>query len=125
MAASSRLPTKGGHYKLWRRAGGLVYVAGQVPRDADRQVIGSTVEEQTAAAIHNLRLVLQDAGCDLGHLVRVQAYLADIGDFARFNAAYAQHMGTASPVRTTIGCALNGVLVELDGVADPEAEVQP
>lgn len=121
MADTPLLPTKGGHYKLWRRAAGLVYVAGQVPRDVHRKVVGDTIEEQTAATIQNLRLVLQDAGCDLAQLVRVQAYLADIADFERFNAAYAQHMGTASPVRTTIGCALNGVRVELDGIADPEA----
>jgi 2-iminobutanoate/2-iminopropanoate deaminase len=46
-------------------------------------------------------------------------YLADIGEFPRFNAVYGKVMGSAAPVRTTIGCALNGVRIEIDAVAEP------
>jgi 2-iminobutanoate/2-iminopropanoate deaminase len=45
--------------------------------------------------------------------------LSDISEFQRFNAVYAKVMGSAAPVRTTIGCALNGVRVEIDAVAEP------
>ncbi|HEX3637863.1 MAG TPA: RidA family protein, partial [Paraburkholderia sp.] len=78
------------------------------------------------AVLNNLRLVLEDAGTDFSRLVRVQAYLSDMSDFQRFNAVYAEMMGTAAPVRTTIGCALNGVLVEIDAVAEPgDSSVDP
>ena len=119
MTESSKQPSKGGHYSLWRRAGGLIFVAGQVPRDTERNILGDTIEEQTAAVLNNLRLVLEDAGTDFSRLVRVQAYLSDISEFQRFNAVYATVMGSAAPVRTTIGCALNGVRVEIDAVAEP------
>ena len=119
MTESSKQPSKGGHYSLWRRAGGLIFVAGQVPRDTERNILGDTIEEQTAAVLNNLRLVLEDAGTDFSRLVRVQAYLSDISEFQRFNAVYANVMGSAAPVRTTIGCALNGVRVEIDAVAEP------
>jgi 2-iminobutanoate/2-iminopropanoate deaminase len=119
MTESSKQPSKGGHYSLWRRAGGLIFVAGQVPRDTERNILGDTIEEQTAAVLNNLRLVLEDAGTDFSRLVRVQAYLSDISEFQRFNAVYAKVMGSAAPVRTTIGCALNGVRVEIDAVAEP------
>jgi 2-iminobutanoate/2-iminopropanoate deaminase len=70
--------------------------------------------------------VLEDAGTDFSRLVRVQAYLSDMGDFQRFNAVYAEVMGTAPPVRTTIGCALNGVRVEIDAIAEPgDGSVDP
>jgi 2-iminobutanoate/2-iminopropanoate deaminase len=119
MTESNKQPSKGGHYSLWRRAGGLIFVAGQVPRDTERNILGDTIEEQTAAVLNNLRLVLEDAGTDFSRLVRVQAYLSDISEFQRFNAVYAKVMGSAAPVRTTIGCALNGVRVEIDAVAEP------
>jgi 2-iminobutanoate/2-iminopropanoate deaminase len=119
MIESNKQPSRGGHYSLWRRAGGLIFVAGQVPRDSARNVLGETIEEQTTAVLNNLRLVLEDAGTDFSRLVRVQAYLSDMGDFQRFNAVYAEVMGTAAPVRTTIGCALNGVRVEIDAIAEP------
>ncbi len=52
----------GGHYSTSIRAGDFVFVAGQVPRDAERLVVGVTIEEQTAATIENLRAVLEEAG---------------------------------------------------------------
>lgn len=119
MTELSKQPSTGGHYSLWRRAGGLIFVAGQVPRDPERNIIGDTIEEQTTAVLNNLRLVLEDAGTDFSRLVRVQVYLSDIGEFPRFNAVYAKVMGSAAPVRTTIGCALNGVRIEVDAVAEP------
>ncbi|MFL9902397.1 RidA family protein [Paraburkholderia fungorum] len=126
MIESNKQPSRGGHYSLWRRAGGLIFVAGQVPRDPERNILGETIEEQTTAVLNNLRLVLEDAGTDFSRLVRVQAYLSDMSDFQRFNAVYAEMMGTAAPVRTTIGCALNGVLVEIDAVAEPgDSSVDP
>ncbi|KAA1005312.1 RidA family protein [Paraburkholderia panacisoli] len=126
MNESNKQPALGGHYSLWRRAGGLIFVAGQVPRDSERNILGETIEEQTTAVLNNLRLVLEDAGTDFSRLVRVQAYLSDMGDFQRFNAAYAEVMGTAAPVRTTIGCALNGVRVEIDAIAEPgDDSVEP
>ncbi|MDB5947048.1 MAG: putative serine dehydratase domain protein [Ramlibacter sp.] len=106
------------HYSLWRRAGGLIFVAGQVPRDSQRNILGDTIEEQTIAVLNNLRLVLEDAGTDFSRLVRVQAYLSDLSEFQRFNAVYSKVMGSAAPVRTTIGCALNGVRIEIDAVAE-------
>jgi 2-iminobutanoate/2-iminopropanoate deaminase len=126
MIESNKQPSRGGHYSLWRRAGGLIFVAGQVPRDSERNILGETIEEQTIAVLNNLRLVLEDAGTDFSRLVRVQAYLSDMGDFQRFNAVYAEVMGTAPPVRTTIGCALNGVRVEIDAIAEPgDGSVDP
>ncbi|WP_334537008.1 Rid family hydrolase [Bradyrhizobium sp. AZCC 2230] len=118
LAESSKHPSTGGHYSLWRKAGGMIYVAGQVPRDRERNILGDSIEEQTTAVLNNLRLVLEDAGTDFSRLVRVQAYLSDISEFQRFNAVYAKVMGLAAPVRTTIGCALNGVRVEVDAVAE-------
>jgi 2-iminobutanoate/2-iminopropanoate deaminase len=126
MTELSKQPSTGGHYSLWRRAGGLIFVAGQVPRDPLINIFGYRIYYKTTAVLENLRLVLEDAGTDFSRLVRVQVYLSDISEFPRFNAVYAKVMGGAAPVRTTIGCALNGVRIEIDAVAEPsDASILP
>lgn len=107
----------GGHYSSSIRAGDFVFVAGQTPRDAERRVVGATIEEQTAATIENLRAVLADAGAALDQVVKATVHLANLGDASRFDATYARYFPANPPVRTTVGSVLNGVLVEIDVIA--------
>jgi 2-iminobutanoate/2-iminopropanoate deaminase len=107
----------GGHYSPSVRAGDFVFVAGQVPRDAERRVVGVTIEEQTAATIENLRAVLEEAGATLSQVVKATVHLADLSDAPRFDATYARYFPDHPPVRTTVGSVLNGVLVEIDVIA--------
>jgi enamine deaminase RidA (YjgF/YER057c/UK114 family) len=57
------------------------------------------------------------AGLDLSHVVKVTAHLADLADFAAFNAAYERIIPAPYPVRTTVGSQLADILVEIDMVA--------
>ncbi|MEY9178882.1 2-iminobutanoate/2-iminopropanoate deaminase [Bradyrhizobium sp. USDA 326] len=107
----------GGQYSAAVRAAGFLYVSGQTPRGDDRKVIGETIEEQTEATLARLERVLQSAGVAMSDLIKVTIYLADLNDSARFNAVYARHFSNNPPARTTIGCALNGVLIAIDAVA--------
>lgn len=116
MTELNHLP-QGGHYAQWRTVGDWCLTAGIVPRDAQRDVMGRSIEEQTAAVFDNLRAVLAQAGTTLEQVVKVNVYLADLADMGRFNAEYARQMGSLKPVRTTIGCQLNGIKVEMDVMA--------
>lgn len=71
-----------------------------------------------------LRMLLNDAGTDFSGLVHVQAYLADMRDFQRFNATYAEVMGTAAPVRTTIEHAIRRARPARIGAAHIQCSVQ-
>lgn len=106
-----------GLYSSFKIAGGTVYVAGQVPRDDKRQVVGTTVEQQAEVVLEKFKEVLRQAGCSFDDLVKVNVYLQNIGDIDEFNSTYLRAMGPARPARTTISCQLNGVLVEIDGIA--------
>jgi 2-iminobutanoate/2-iminopropanoate deaminase len=112
-----RKRSTGGHYSPSIRAGDFVFVAGQTPRDAERRVVGATIEEQTAATIENLRAVLEEAGATLSQVVKATVHLADLSDAPRFDATYARYFPDNPPVRTTVGSVLNGVLVEIDVIA--------
>lgn len=99
------------------RAGDFVFIAGQVPRDAARNVVGSTIEEQTAAVFDKVRAALREQGASLADVVKFQVFLADIADWGRFNEEYLRQVGEHRPVRTTVGGDLNGVKVEIDATA--------
>lgn len=112
-------PVPSGSYSQAISANGLVFLAGVGPYDpATRQVIGTTVEEQTSQAISNVRAVLQATGCDLSDIVNCTAYLADLErDWPAFDRTYGSFFGPPFPARTTVGAVLKSILVELSVVA--------
>lgn len=107
----------GGHYSAAIAAGGFAFVSGQTPRDADRRVVGDTIEAQTAAALDNVAKVLAAAGASLGDIVKITVYLTDLTLFPRFNVVYATYFPDLKPARTTVECGLQGVMVEIDAIA--------
>jgi 2-iminobutanoate/2-iminopropanoate deaminase len=99
-------------------SGDLVFTAGQVAHNADGNLIVGGIEEQTRRAIENVRTCLEAAGCGLGDVVKVSAFLADLGEFPAFNGVYREYFAEPYPVRTTVGVSLpDGILIELDAVA--------
>jgi 2-iminobutanoate/2-iminopropanoate deaminase len=77
------------------------------------------VTEQTRRCLANLQAVLEAAGSSLDQVVKVNAYLADISDFADFNDAYGQFFTGDTPARATIGIGAlpKGARVEVECVA--------
>ncbi len=99
---------------------GVVYVAGQVALDPQTgRPRGETIEEQTELALSNLAAILREAGSCVGKLLRVTVYVADISEFARFNAVYERFLGDARPARSTVqaGALPLGLRVEIDAIA--------
>ncbi|MGF7137367.1 2-iminobutanoate/2-iminopropanoate deaminase [Paraburkholderia sp. EB58] len=107
----------GGCYSAAVVAGGFVFVSGQTPRDADRCVIGDSIETQTAAALDNVIRVLAVAGASLEDIVKTTIYLTDLTLFPQFNIVYATYFPDFKPARTTVQCGLQGVMVEIDAIA--------
>jgi 2-iminobutanoate/2-iminopropanoate deaminase len=107
----------GGHYSPAVVAGDFAFISGQTPRGADRQLIGDTIEAQTAATLDNVVKVLAAAGAGLEDIVKVNIYLSDLTQFGRFNTIYAQYFPHHKPARTTVESGLQGVMIEIDAVA--------
>jgi 2-iminobutanoate/2-iminopropanoate deaminase len=107
-----------GAYSQGLKAGDFVFVSGQGPLDPETdQVVGETIEEQTAQTLDNLREILAEAGLGFGDVVKATVHLSDLDLFARFNDVYTRHFPDPKPVRTTVGSRLAGILVEIDLVA--------
>ncbi|HET6229471.1 MAG TPA: Rid family hydrolase [Longimicrobiaceae bacterium] len=112
------VPAPRGAYSPAIRAGDLVFVSGQVPRDpVTGELLGGDVASQTRATIGRLRAVLAEAGAALEDVVSITAYLRDIGDWDEFNQAYREAMPAPYPTRTTVGADLGDVLVEISAIA--------
>jgi 2-iminobutanoate/2-iminopropanoate deaminase len=98
--------------------GELVYTAGQVGFDEQGGLVPGGIEAQARRALENLTACLRAAGADLGDVLKVNAYLADLDDFAAFNEVYREFFSEPYPARTTVGVSLpGGLLVEVEAVA--------
>jgi 2-iminobutanoate/2-iminopropanoate deaminase len=104
------VPAPRGPYSPAVRAGGFIYVSGQVPIDP------ATGQE----VLKNIENCLAACGATLADVVRCGVYLTNIADFAAMNAVYAEVFGDAKPARSAIGVAslpLPGARVEIDAIA--------
>ncbi len=113
-------PFQGAPYSQAIKAGGLVFVSGQLSLRPDHaEIVGETIQEQTEQVFANLRAILEEAGSGLDKLVKTTVYLKDLGDFARMNEVYAQHVGEQPPARATIEVAAlpSGAKVEIEAIA--------
>ncbi|CAN5621448.1 RidA family protein [soil metagenome] len=111
-------PAPAGAYSPAVRAGNLVFVSGQVPKDpATGEIVSGDVRAQTRMVLANAARVLDAAGASLDDVVSITAYLARIDDWAAFNEEYQAAFRPPYPTRTTVGAELHGFLVEISLIA--------
>jgi len=100
--------------------GGLVFTAGQIPRDpASGNVVAGDIVVQTNRVLDNLEAVLKGAGCTLQDVIKVSVFMTDLKDFAKMNDAFAARFGQHRPARTTVQVSglPAGAQLEMDVVA--------
>ena len=113
-------PFQGAPYSQAIKAGGFVFVSGQLALRPDHaEIVGDSIGEQTEQVFANLRAILEAAGSSLDRLVKTTVYLTDLGDFAGMNEVYARHAGEVPPARATIEVSAlpSGAKVEIEAVA--------
>jgi len=111
-------PQPAGPYSQGIVANGFFYTAGFGPQDpANGGAVADSVAEQTRQVLRNISAVLAERSLTLDDCVKTTVHLADLADFAEFNAAYREFFTEPFPVRTTVGSQLAGILVEIDVVA--------
>lgn len=85
-------------------AGGTLYVAGQVGRDAKQQY-PAAFEDEVKLAIQNCEAIMKEAGYTLADAVNVQVYLTDMSLFDQMNSVYMKYFPEPRPARATVGVA--------------------
>jgi 2-iminobutanoate/2-iminopropanoate deaminase len=118
--ATEHAPAAIGPYSQGAKANGFVFTAGQIPLDpATMKVVEGGITEQSERVLQNLGAVLEAAGSSFDQVVKTTCFLADLGDFAAFNAVYAKYFTANPPGRSTVQAAKLplGVLVEVECIA--------
>jgi 2-iminobutanoate/2-iminopropanoate deaminase len=113
-------PFQGAPYSQAIKAGGLVFVSGQLSVEPGRpELRAGTIQEQTEQVFANLRAILEAAGSGLDRLVKTTVFLQDLEDFRGMNEVYAKHVGDRPPARSTVEVAQlpSGALVEIEAIA--------
>ncbi|PLY03752.1 MAG: reactive intermediate/imine deaminase [Desulfuromonas sp.] len=114
-------PAAIGPYCHAMKVGNLLFCSGQTPLDpATMQLVGTTIEEQTARVLENLAIVLAGAGLTLQNIVKTTVYLKSMDDFQGMNRVYAERFAGHTPSRTTIAVKQNPLdaLVEIECIAE-------
>lgn len=122
--ATTDAPAAIGPYVQGSIVNGLLFASGQIALDPKTgELVGSTIQEQTAQVMKNIAALLEAAGSDFDHVVKTTCFLADMDDFAPFNEEYAKSFGDTRPARSAVTVARlpKGALVEVEVIAEVRA----
>ena len=113
-------PAAIGPYSQAMVTGNLLFTSGQIGLDPKTGApAGDTIEAQAEQVMQNLAAVLTEAGSSFEKVVKTTCFLADMGDFAAFNAIYAKYF-TGKPARSCVAVKTlpKGMLVEVECIAE-------
>ena len=116
---TEQAPAALGPYSQAYKANGFVFISGQGGLDpAHGALVEGGVEAHTLQAMKNIEAILKEAGTDFSKVVKTTCFLADMGDFAKFNAIYAEYF-TSKPARSCVAVKTlpANFLVEVEVIA--------
>ncbi|CAN5390598.1 RidA family protein [soil metagenome] len=99
--------------------GKFLFVAGQGPFDpATGTWSQGSIGEQTRLTMEAIKIIVETAGATMDDIVTCRVFLQQITEktFAEMNEAYTKFFGVSKPARTTVGCQLLNIDVEIDCV---------
>jgi enamine deaminase RidA (YjgF/YER057c/UK114 family) len=114
---SERAPLPAGSYNIAVEAGGLVFLAGQTPRDRENVRHGDKpFAVQARMTLDNLEAAANAAGLSLKDAVRVGVFLRNPADAKEFDAIYKEYVGDPLPARTLTQSNFAGFDIEVDAI---------
>ncbi|MCA1622192.1 MAG: RidA family protein [Acidobacteria bacterium] len=97
------VPEPLGHYSSAVVHNGLIFVSGQLPRDAETgEVETGSIEAQTEVALRNVEQILRAAESDLNHVLQMTIYVSEMELWDKVNETYARILGEHKPARVIV-----------------------
>ena len=118
--STNQAPAAIGPYSQAKIVGNLIFTSGQIPvNPASGNVEADDISGQTEQSCKNVKALLEAAGSSIDKVIKTVCFLADINDFASFNAVYAKYF-TSSPARSCVAVKdiPKGCLVEIEAIAE-------
>jgi reactive intermediate/imine deaminase len=119
----STMPSPFGYSQVVEVSGGrTIYVAGQVPLDANNQLVGEgDFSAQVRQSFENVRLALEAVGMTFHGVVKMQFFLTDIANLPKVREIRDEYVNTQQPPASTsvqvVALFRPDVLFEMDVVA--------
>ena len=111
-------PAAIGPYSQGYEVNGFVYTSGQIPVDPATGAIPEGITKQAHQSCKNVGAILEAAGIGYENVIKTTCFLAEIADFAQFNAVYEQYF-VSKPARSCVAVKdlPKGVLCEVEAIA--------
>ena len=84
------------------RAGGFIFLSGQLAWGDNGEVIHGSIEQETRQVWTNIKTTLEEIDCTLGDIVKATIWLQDTRDFNGYNKVYAEFFPSDPPTRSTV-----------------------
>jgi 2-iminobutanoate/2-iminopropanoate deaminase len=120
VVSSPNAPKVVGPYSQAIKAGGLLFLAGQIPLDpASATLIDGDISAQARRVLDNIGAVLAAAGLSFADVVKTTVFLADMNDMAAMNQIYTTYFPDPQPARSTVQVARlpRDVRIEIEAIA--------
>ena len=120
--ATDKEPAAIGPYSQAIAAGDFLFASGQIPiNPANGTIEAEGIEAQAEQVMKNIGAILEEAGVNYGSVVKTSCFLADMADFAAFNAVYEKYF-TSKPARSCVAVKQlpKNVLCEVEAIAVAE-----
>ena len=116
---TNNAPAAIGPYSQGMEFGNMVFTSGQIPVDPADGSVPAGIEAQAHRSCQNLGAVLAAAGSDFSKVIKTTCFLADMADFAQFNAVYETYF-ISKPARSCVAVKAlpKGVLCEIEAIAE-------
>lgn len=111
-------PAAIGPYSQGYSANGFVFTSGQIPVDPATGMIPEGIEAQADRSCANVQAILKAAGSSMEKVIKTTCFLADMNDFAAFNAIYSKYF-VSLPARSCVAVKTlpKNVLCEIEAIA--------
>jgi len=116
---TTKAPAAIGPYSQAVRAGGFLFVSGQIPVDPSTGDIADGIEAQARQSLENLKQILTAASITLDDVVKTTVFITGMKDFAAVNKVYAEYFTDHFPARSCVEVAKlpKDVKVEIEAIA--------
>ena len=103
---TSKAPAAVGPYSQGYKAGGFIYVSGQVPiNPATSELVKDSIKAASQQSLDNCKAIIEEAGASLTDVIKVEIFLQSMSDFAQVNEVYAAFFGDHKPARACVEVA--------------------
>lgn len=117
---TNEAPAAIGPYSQGIKAGGFLFLSGQIPIDpATNNPVQTNIEMQTEQVIKNVYRLLKSQGLEFSDVIKTTIFIKDMAEFAKINEIYAKYFIKDAPARSCVEVSRlpKNVLVEMEAIA--------